>query len=79
MAKFSRRRPAKSGAVETDARADDAYAAPDTKPGEDDASDDVHALAMKRWQAGYERDRDNIDEGYEDLQFLEGEPVAGRG
>ena len=34
--------------------------------------DDAHALALKRWQAGYERDRDNIDEAYEDLEFLEG-------
>jgi hypothetical protein len=77
MAKSSARLPAKfavntdDAGAHDDARLTDAYA--DATPAEDDADDDVHALAIKRWQAGYDRDRDNIEKGYEDLQFLEGE------
>ena len=38
----------------------------------DDAGE-VHRIALRRWQAGYDRDRDNIDDAYEDLAFLEGD------
>ena len=38
-----------------------------------DKNDDIHRTAIRRWQAGYDRDRDNIDDAYEDLEFLEGD------
>ena len=69
MARSHERRPAKAGGSKTYAQpatAHDAERPDESKP------DDVHALALKRWQAGYERDRDNIDAAYEDLEFLEG-------
>jgi hypothetical protein len=73
MARSRERRPQAGGG----AHAPNSYARPaaDAARGEHDESgtDDVHALALKRWQAGYERDRDNIDAAYEDLEFLEGD------
>jgi hypothetical protein len=67
MAGPDKRRPVKPGRA-------DGYAQPAeaTATSRHDEDDDVHALALKRWQAGYERDRDNIDAAYEDLEFLEG-------
>jgi len=44
-----------------------------TEKGKPDKDDDIHRVAIRRWQAGYDRDRDNIDAGYEDLEFLEGD------
>ena len=41
--------------------------------GKPDTDDDIHRVAIRRWQAGYDRDRDNIDDAYEDLEFLEGD------
>ena len=69
MARSHERRPAKAGGSKTYAQPDTAH---DADPPDESKPDDVHALALKRWQAGYERDRDNIDAAYEDLEFLEG-------
>src|SRR5438477_435490 len=80
MAKISKRRPAKGSAANLDTanHADDAAphnagmeSAPRKKS--DAADDDVHATAIKRWTAGHERERENIDLAYEDLEFLEGD------
>lgn len=38
-----------------------------------DDDSDTHETAIKRWTAGHERDRENIDLAYEDLEFLEGD------
>src|SRR5258708_3345746 len=46
--------------------------APQKETSTEDA-DDIHATAIRRWTAGHERDRDNIDAAYEDLEFLEGD------
>jgi hypothetical protein len=35
--------------------------------------DDIHAEALKRYQRGYEKDRENQSRAYEDLKFLAGE------
>jgi hypothetical protein len=70
MARLRERRPAKAGGANTDAPPA-GQAAHDEDPNKT-GKDDVHALALKRWQAGYERDRDNIEAAYEDLEFLEG-------
>jgi hypothetical protein len=70
MAKSNKRRPAGPGEARTYAKPTDEIAESAAKTPEQD--EDIHALALKRWQAGYERDRDNIDAAYEDLEFLEG-------
>ena len=71
MARSRERRPAKAGEAKTYAQPVE-EAAHDQERSDQTDPDDVHALALKRWQAGYERDRDNIDAAYEDLEFLEG-------
>jgi hypothetical protein len=70
MARSHERRPAKAGGSKTYAQPDTAH---DAERPDESKPDDVHALALKRWQAGYERDRDNIDAAYADLEFLEGD------
>lgn len=74
MTKAARPRTAKADPSNI---ADDAGDGDTTDLGATDKSaaeaDDVHALAIRRWQAGYERDRDNVDQAYEDLAFLEGD------
>src|SRR6185295_18163750 len=64
MARLRERRPAKAGGANTDAPPA-GQAAHDEDPNKT-GKDDVHALALNRWQAGYERDRDNIEAAYED-------------
>src|SRR5205814_8863259 len=82
MAKISKRRPARGSAANLDTanHADDAAphnagmeSAPRKKPDTENDVEDVHALAIKRWTAGHERERDNIDLAYDDLEFLEGD------
>ena len=70
MAKSNKRRPAGPGDAKTYESTDETDRDESAKKPEQD--EDIHALALKRWQAGYERDRDNIDAAYEDLEFLEG-------
>ena len=71
MARSRERRPAKAGEAKTYAQPAEDAARDEERSGKT-GPDDIHALALKRWQAGYERDRDNIDAAYEDLEFLEG-------
>src|SRR5258706_205390 len=79
MAKNSKRRPARTGGTNSyTGSADDAAphnAGMESAPQKNSATDvdDVHGLAIKRWQTGHERERDNIDLAYEDLEFLEGD------
>ena len=80
MSKPTKRKPPGSGGGGSyeDAEPVSGDAAPDNdKPPkarpQRDGADDVHSIAIRRWQAGYERDRDNIDDAYEDLEFLEGD------
>ena len=78
MSKSAKRKPSGSDGGESYGESDVAsdaaqqadVAATKSKP---DKDDDVHRVAIRRWQAGYDRDRDNIDDAYEDLEFLEGD------
>src|ERR1044072_5892706 len=73
MTKSTKRKPSGSGggARYGDSEVTPGDAAPEKATPRDE--DDVHRVALRRWQAGYDGDRDNIDDAYEDLEFLEGD------
>lgn len=69
MSKSTKRKPSGSDGGDSDAA--QTNIAPDKASPR--ADDDTHRIAIRRWQAGYDRDRENIDDAYEDLEFLEGD------
>src|ERR1043165_8204388 len=77
MTKSAKRKPSGSGGAESDDDSESGTArrmggAPQRDKPQRDASE-VHRVAIRRWHAGYDRERDNIRESYEDLKFLEGD------
>ena len=75
----SKRKPPKSGGAESYGESEpisgDSAHQSDAAPekAKRDEADEMHRTAIRRWQAGYDRDRENIDDAYEDLEFLEGD------
>ena len=53
---------------------DKAQEAPEPKEEKPESSDDVHKEAMERYKRAWDRERDNINEAYEDLRFRRGRP-----
>lgn len=54
---------------------DEAKEAPEPKEEKkEEGAEDVHTLAMERYQRAWDRERDNINEAYEDLRFRRGRP-----
>ncbi len=78
MAKKRKARPAKAVAADTyaDDEAEASASEPASTKDKDEDEGDILKEALKRYQAGWEHDRDNKSNAYEDLKFMVDEEGA---